>query len=74
MAMKITQDCIDCGACVPECPTESITEGSPFVIDANTCVECEGHGDSPKCVDVCPVDCIIKLDDFQSLGRLQPLL
>ena len=33
MAMKITDECIACGACVPECPTESITEGSPYVID-----------------------------------------
>jgi NAD-dependent dihydropyrimidine dehydrogenase PreA subunit len=47
MAMKITDECIACGACVPECPTNSITEGSPYVIDPATCVECEGHFDSP---------------------------
>ena len=58
MAMKITDECIACGACVPECPTNSITEGSPYVIDPATCVECEGHFDSPQCVAVCPVDCI----------------
>ncbi len=55
MAMKITDECIACGACVPECPTESITEGTPYVIDPATCVECEGHYDSPQCVAVCPV-------------------
>ena len=33
MALKITDECIACGACVPECPTNSITEGSPYVID-----------------------------------------
>ena len=62
MATKITDDCIACGACVPECPTESISEGDGilFVIDQNTCVECQGHFDSPKCVTVCPVDCIVK--------------
>ena len=44
MAMKINEDCISCGACVPECPTESITEGDTiYVINAATCVECEGH-------------------------------
>jgi ferredoxin len=62
MTMKITEDCIACGACVPECPTESISEGDGilYVIDQSTCVECEGHHDSPKCVSVCPVDCIVK--------------
>jgi ferredoxin len=62
MTMKITEECIACGACVPECPTESISEGDSvtYVIDQKTCVECEGHYDSPKCVEVCPVDCIVK--------------
>jgi ferredoxin len=61
MAMKITDECISCGACVPECPTESISEGDTYyVIDISTCVECVGHADSPQCVSVCPVDCIVK--------------
>ena len=62
MTMKILEDCIACGACVPECPTESISEGDgiTYVIDQATCVECIGHHDSPKCVSVCPVDCIVK--------------
>jgi ferredoxin len=61
MAMKILEDCISCGACVPECPVEAIAEGdSLYVIDANLCVECEGHNDSPACVACCPVDCIVK--------------
>jgi ferredoxin len=59
MAMKITDDCIACGACLTECPTESIAEGSPYTIDAATCVECKGHYDSPQCAAVCPVECII---------------
>ena len=62
MTMKITEDCIACGACVPECPTESISEGDgiTYIIDQATCVECQGHHDSPQCVSVCPVDCIVK--------------
>jgi ferredoxin len=56
MALKITDECIACGACVPECPTNSITEDSPvYVINAETCVECVGHFDSPQCQAVCPV-------------------
>ena len=61
MAMKILDDCISCGACVPVCPTESITEDVPiYVINATTCVECDGHYDEPQCVSVCPVTCIVK--------------
>jgi ferredoxin len=61
MAMKITDECISCGACEPVCPTTSITESATiFVIDPNTCVECVGHFDEPQCVSVCPVECIFK--------------
>jgi ferredoxin len=61
MAMKITDECISCGACEPECPVEAITEGDEiYVIDPDLCVECEGYFDTSQCVEVCPVDCIIK--------------
>jgi ferredoxin len=62
MAMKITEECIACGACLPECPTNSISEGDGilYIIDASTCVECVGHHDSPQCISVCPVECILK--------------
>jgi len=61
MAMKITEECISCGACLPACPTESISEGDTiYIINADTCVECVGHYDTQQCVDVCPVECIVK--------------
>ena len=42
-----------CGACELECPTGAISEGDIiYVIDVDTCVECEGHYDSPQCVEV----------------------
>ena len=28
MAIKITDDCINCGACEPECPNTAIYEGA----------------------------------------------
>lgn len=60
MAMKITEECISCGACEPECPRSAISEGDKiFVIDPNVCTECKDEG-GPKCVAVCPVDCIKK--------------
>ena len=62
MAMKITEECISCGACEPECPVEAIFEGDEiYEIDAKKCVECKGHYDEPQCVEVCPVECIEKI-------------
>ena len=49
MAYKITDDCISCGACEPECPVSAISEGeTSYVIDPDKCVECVGHHDSSK--------------------------
>jgi ferredoxin len=64
MAMTIKEDCISCGACEPECPNEAIAQGdTTYVVDAVKCTECVGHFDSPKCVEVCPVDgCIVKVE------------
>ena len=57
MAMVIKDDCINCGACEPECPNEAISQGDTiYVIDTAKCTECGGTHASPKCVEVCPVD------------------
>ena len=57
MAYKITDECISCGACEPECPVGAISEGeTAYIIDPSKCVECEGHFDNPQCADICPVD------------------
>lgn len=59
MALVITDECVNCGVCEPECPNEAISEGDDiYVIDTSKCTECVGHFDEPQCVDVCPVDCI----------------
>jgi ferredoxin len=63
MAMTITDECISCGACEPECPVEAISMGDDiYVIDSNICVECEGYYEESQCVAVCPVECIISLE------------
>jgi ferredoxin len=60
MAMKILEECINCGACDPECPNEAVRRGEDvFAIDPGRCCECVGAVDSPRCVEVCPVDCIV---------------
>jgi len=61
MALKITEDCINCDVCEPECPNEAIYQGELiYHIDPNKCTECVGHFDEPQCQEVCPVDCIPK--------------
>jgi len=59
MALIITDDCINCAVCEPECPNQAIFEGDEiFEIDPDRCTECVGHFDEPQCQMVCPVDCI----------------
>ena len=61
MALVITDECVNCGVCEPECPNSAISEGDDiYIIEAAKCTECVGHFDEPQCVEVCPVDCIPK--------------
>ena len=60
MATMITTDCINCGACEPECPNNAISQGETiFVIDPKLCTECVGFHDYEACAAVCPVDCCV---------------
>jgi ferredoxin len=59
MALMITDECINCDVCEPECPNGAISAGEEiYVIDPGLCTECVGHYDEPQCQQVCPVDCI----------------
>lgn len=61
MALYITDECINCDVCEPECPNDAISQGEDiYIIDPDLCTECVGHFDIPQCVEVCPVDCIPK--------------
>ena len=65
MALIITDECINCDVCEPECPNGAISQGLEiYVIDPGKCTECVGHFDTPQCVEVCPVDCIPVNPDF----------
>lgn len=60
MALKITDDCINCDLCAPECPNKAIAMGVEiFEIDGGRCTECVGHHDKPQCIEVCPADSVI---------------
>ncbi len=65
MALKITEDCTNCDACVEVCPNQAISEGDLiYVIDPLKCTECVGAEDEPQCKLVCPADCIIQDPDW----------
>jgi ferredoxin len=66
MALIITDDCINCEVCEPECPNEAIYMGGEiYEFDPKLCTECVGHFDEPQCVEVCPVDCIPEDPDHE---------
>ncbi|MGI9130073.1 MAG: YfhL family 4Fe-4S dicluster ferredoxin [Candidatus Methylopumilus sp.] len=59
MALMITDECINCDVCEPECPNNAIYQGlNIYEINPELCTECVGHFDVPQCQEVCPVDCI----------------
>lgn len=64
MSLLINDECINCDVCEPECPNAAIAQGDEiYEIDPNLCTECVGHFDEPQCMEVCPVDCILKDPD-----------
>jgi len=65
VALLITDECINCDVCEPECPNDAISQGETiYVIDPKKCTECVGHYDVPQCVEVCPVECIPLHPDY----------
>jgi ferredoxin len=66
MALKITDQCINCDVCEPACPNDAISQGPEvYAIDPARCTECVGHFEEPQCRVVCPVDCIPHDPDHQ---------
>ena len=73
MAIVITDDCINCGACASECPVDAIYEpGEKIGINENDfmsisnehysivteiCTNCIGLNEI-KCLAICPMDAI----------------
>ncbi|WP_455756291.1 4Fe-4S dicluster domain-containing protein [Sulfurimonas sp.] len=69
MAVMITEECINCDACAPECPVAAILEEDneknpqdTFYVKPESCVECVGHADEPRCVEACPTEGAIVWD------------
>jgi len=58
LAYIITNDCIMCDACLPECPEDAIAAGDPvYIIDRFKCTDC---GD---CAEVCPTEACVPVED-----------
>ena len=66
MAYLITDECISCGACEPECPNAAIVEGETiYDVLPEKCTECVGSFDTQQCVEICPVDCCLPDPDHK---------
>lgn len=72
MALRITDECINCDVCEPQCPNDAIYMGIEiYEIDPAHCTQCVGHFDEPQCQVVCPVECIVfDLDHPESQDQL----
>ena len=69
MATIITDECINCAVCEPECPNNAIDDGENegldyYYIDPELCTECVGFHGEEACQEVCPVDCCIPDEDI----------
>jgi ferredoxin len=69
MAVVIGDTCINCGACIDECPVEAIvdeddnpTGNDTYYVYGNKCVECVGYHDEPACATACPTEGCITWD------------
>lgn len=73
MALMITDECINCDVCEPECPNDAIYQGEEiYEINPDLCTECVGHFETSQCVEVCPVECIpLNPDRVESQQELQ---
>ena len=71
MALRITDECINCDVCEPACPNDAIYQGeSIYEIRPSHCTECVGHFAEPQCVAICPVNCIIKDDAYPETAEM----
>ena len=70
MAVYINDTCINCGACIDECPVEANvdeddnpTDEDIYHVYADKCVECVGYFDPPACAEACPTEGCIGWSD-----------
>ena len=70
MALMITDECINCDVCEPECPNDAISPGEEYYeIDPLLCTECVGHFDTSRGVVYAPVDAYPFTRDYREHQR-----
>lgn len=69
MAVIITDTCINCAACIDECPVEAIVDEDDnptgeeiYYVYDDKCVECVSYHDVPACAEACPTEGCITWD------------
>ncbi len=55
---QISDDCVACGSCAAECPTQAIYEGKIYWIDPKECIACG------SCAEVCPTGSCVPYTDI----------
>jgi ferredoxin len=61
MPYRITEECNQCGACIPSCQDNAIKEGpDKNEIDVTICIECG------LCMAICPFQAIVFEEDTES--------
>ena len=69
MPTMITDECVNCGACLLSCPNDGISKGQHKVLlDATLCTECVGFFSSERCAAVCPIEgaCVADPDNVET--------
>lgn len=65
MSLMITEFCVNCEMCVPECPNNAIYFDDikkSYSINQVSCTECMGYYRIPNCKKICPISkAIIKI-------------
>ena len=67
MSVKIKDICINCSACIDECPVSAIVDEDEnptgediYYVYEDKCVECIGFEEMPSCAAACPTEgCIV---------------